>query len=649
MDDAPGRAPARRAAAGRDPRGRRAGPRWTASTLPGVAAAGRGVRAGARRRLAAPGSPPVARRTTAFRERVAVHVRAAAPASRGRWRRRRSDPGEGWADRARRSSRGRPTLAGRPERGDPVERAAVAYLLRPEGWRERVPEAVVRVGRGGRWRRGRRRGRRPGPMRWPEALERPPSTPSTPGVRGTRTGWCGGCAASVADLEETRRRHRDQLAAVKAENAELRHRWATPGPGRARPRPRPRRAAQAAGRAGRRCGRQLGPEAETRRLRGAGRGARARTWPSLRRAERAGRGRGDAARPAAARHPAGAAQGLRRELALPAVDGSPADDVEALVAEHGTRASSGRGRVAPDDPALLDELLALPRVHLVVDGYNVTKTAWPDLPLERQRDRLLRGLAPLAARSGAEVTVVFDAAETQERPGGEPPRGRAGAVQPGRRHRRRRDPRAGRRRAPRAARGGRLQRPARWLATSYGRGPGRWRRPRWCGCWPAPERSGVAGRRRRWPAGTCVGTVGGSCRGSRPTRRRLPRRTPMSVHIDCDTCLVRGLACHDCVVTVLLGPTAGARVRRRRAPRARRAGRLGAGAAAADGVAARRARTWPVRDRTCDVCDRWSGRPAATPVVHDAPAGFAPASWPPTLVTQAPAQAGQTGSAQAPR
>jgi hypothetical protein len=28
----------------------------------------------------------------------------------------------------------------------------------------------------------------------------------------------------------------------------------------------------------------------------------------------------------------------------------------------------------------------------------------------------------------------------------------------------------------------------------------------------------------------------------------------MSVLIDCDTCVVRGLACHDCVVTVLLGP-----------------------------------------------------------------------------------------------
>jgi hypothetical protein len=24
--------------------------------------------------------------------------------------------------------------------------------------------------------------------------------------------------------------------------------------------------------------------------------------------------------------------------------------------------------------------------------------------------------------------------------------------------------------------------------------------------------------------------------------------------IDCDSCVVRGLACHDCVVTVLLGP-----------------------------------------------------------------------------------------------
>ena len=117
------------------------------------------------------------------------------------------------------------------------------------------------------------------------------------------------------------------------------------------------------------------------------------------------------------------AQGLRRELALPAVEGSPADAVEAHVAEQGSRARSGHASLASDDPALLEQLLTLPRVHLIVDGYNVTKNAWPDLSLERQRDRLLGALAPLVARSGAEVTVVFDAAETRERPVVNRPRG----------------------------------------------------------------------------------------------------------------------------------------------------------------------------------------------------------------------------------
>ena len=32
------------------------------------------------------------------------------------------------------------------------------------------------------------------------------------------------------------------------------------------------------------------------------------------------------------------------------------------------------------------------------------------------------------------------------------------------------------------------------------------------------------------------------------------RSDDVSIHIDCDTCVVRGLSCHDCVVTVLLGP-----------------------------------------------------------------------------------------------
>jgi len=52
----------------------------------------------------------------------------------------------------------------------------------------------------------------------------------------------------------------------------------------------------------------------------------------------------------------------------------------------------------------------MPHAHLIVDGYNVTKRAWPELTLAEQRDRLVRDLARLAARSGAEVTVVFDGA-----------------------------------------------------------------------------------------------------------------------------------------------------------------------------------------------------------------------------------------------
>lgn len=64
-----------------------------------------------------------------------------------------------------------------------------------------------------------------------------------------------------------------------------------------------------------------------------------------------------------------------------------------------------------DDPALVEQLLRLPCAHLV-DGYNVTMSAWPELPPDRQRDRLVAGLTAVAARTGAEVTVVFDPAET---------------------------------------------------------------------------------------------------------------------------------------------------------------------------------------------------------------------------------------------
>ena len=64
-----------------------------------------------------------------------------------------------------------------------------------------------------------------------------------------------------------------------------------------------------------------------------------------------------------------------------------------------------------DDVLNWVSLRNLPQVHLIVDGYNVTKTGFPDLPLEAQRARLVNGLAALAAQSGAEVTCCFDGAE----------------------------------------------------------------------------------------------------------------------------------------------------------------------------------------------------------------------------------------------
>jgi predicted RNA-binding protein with PIN domain len=118
-----------------------------------------------------------------------------------------------------------------------------------------------------------------------------------------------------------------------------------------------------------------------------------------------------------------AAVGLRRELGLPSVSGNPGDRVEAELADQGTREPTSTGSLAPGSPALLEQYLALPRARLIVDGYNVTKAAWPTLSLEAQRSRLLTLLSGLVARTSAETTVVFDAAASETRPVVASPRG----------------------------------------------------------------------------------------------------------------------------------------------------------------------------------------------------------------------------------
>jgi predicted RNA-binding protein with PIN domain len=108
-----------------------------------------------------------------------------------------------------------------------------------------------------------------------------------------------------------------------------------------------------------------------------------------------------------------AAVGLRRELALEPTDRMPADFVADVHAEQpgATGGATAARALDADDPARLDQLLALPKAHLVVDGYNVTKRGFAEISLEQQRGRLVNGLGGLAAQTRAEVTVVFDGAE----------------------------------------------------------------------------------------------------------------------------------------------------------------------------------------------------------------------------------------------
>ncbi|HEX2902531.1 MAG TPA: NYN domain-containing protein [Jatrophihabitans sp.] len=96
-----------------------------------------------------------------------------------------------------------------------------------------------------------------------------------------------------------------------------------------------------------------------------------------------------------------AVTGLRRELDVVDPGVRPAD-----LARSGPAVTGNRPSVV--DGPLLDRLLDTGSVHLVVDGYNVTKTGYGELTLAEQRTRLVSSLGPLAARTAAEVTVAFD-------------------------------------------------------------------------------------------------------------------------------------------------------------------------------------------------------------------------------------------------
>lgn len=107
--------------------------------------------------------------------------------------------------------------------------------------------------------------------------------------------------------------------------------------------------------------------------------------------------------------------------------GQRPDDVDATVAPHAAPQAvrNSRQPAAPRLPVTLPGgvadnsveaaafLLKTPRVLVLVDGYNVSMCGWPELRIAEQRGRLLSALDETAARSGADVEVIFDGTDVE--------------------------------------------------------------------------------------------------------------------------------------------------------------------------------------------------------------------------------------------
>ncbi|QNP62901.1 NYN domain-containing protein [Streptomyces genisteinicus] len=291
-----------------------------------------------------------------------------------------------------RLAKSQPELAGALEAGappaaaDPVDVAAAAYVLRPTGWVKLVAAAGEEVQRADAERadeEGRRELER---LREELADARAQTKAETERLRGE-------LEAARKEGESLARKLRSTQADLKRGEAALRRSTGEIESVRAQA------AAQVSA-----------AESESRRLK-ARLGEAEAAVEAGRRAAREGRSVEDMRLRLLLDTVLDAAQGLRRELALPPAGMHPADTVDAVEPGRMSPKDIANRALSETDPALLDQLLALPQAHLVVDGYNVTKTGYPTMPLEKQRLRLLGGLSMLAAQSGAEVTCVFDGAE----------------------------------------------------------------------------------------------------------------------------------------------------------------------------------------------------------------------------------------------
>ncbi|HEX6470326.1 MAG TPA: NYN domain-containing protein [Streptosporangiaceae bacterium] len=271
-----------------------------------------------------------------------------------------------------------------PAAADPVQIAALAYLVRPAGWTRYVEAARMEL------------------ERLAAAAEEAAAAREISMLREQ-------LAAARSMRAEEIDKLRSELRDARAETAELRRKLheARNAAKLARERAEALAAESAAERSAAAAA-EAAAGKEIRKVRGRLAEAEAAA-ENARRAAREGRSVDDARLRVLLDALLDAANGLRRELALPATISRPADMVSA-VAPVDSPAVPGRA-LSEQDPALLDKLLTLPQVHLIVDGYNVTKTGYGDLPLADQRNRLVTGLGGLASQTRAEITCVFDGAE----------------------------------------------------------------------------------------------------------------------------------------------------------------------------------------------------------------------------------------------
>ncbi|MEU9448199.1 NYN domain-containing protein [Streptomyces sp. NPDC048277] len=273
-----------------------------------------------------------------------------------------------------------------PPAADPLDVAAAAYVLRPTGWVKLVAAAGEEAQRADAERADEESRAELDRLREELARAREQTRAETERLRAELD-------AAKKEAESLHRKLRAALSDVKRGEAALRKMQGEMEAGRAEGQAQVSAA-----------------ESESRRLK-ARLGEVEAALEASRRAAREGRSVEDMRLRLLLDTVLDSAQGLRRELALPPVSMRPADTVDAVEPGRMTPKDIAARALSEHDPAILDQLLALPQAHLVVDGYNVTKTGYPQMPLEKQRLRLLGQLSQLAAQTGAEVTCVFDGAE----------------------------------------------------------------------------------------------------------------------------------------------------------------------------------------------------------------------------------------------